>query len=623
MKPEDLGRFSVPQTPVICGRGIAHALTEMNLEDDRYERRIRLISDDGERALTAGPNDSSPTWSPDGNALAFLRVDSGRAQVAVLPADGGESRVVTDFDPGVEHVAWSPDSRHLLVVAVTWTEEWDGLDGDERERKPRRIDSVPFRFDNRGWLHNRRRHLWLVDPTGSEEPRCLTPGDFDDEYPAWSPDGSRVAFLSDHDPRRGLLRGTEVWEVRVDTGEIRQAADRGGWDAVSYRPDGVLHLVGHPSLDWPVVGGFYRVEGEELIDLTGHLDRSVTAVTTSGGPVVRWIGDDAYLSIEDAGSVGIIRVRPDATVDHVIEGRREVSGFDVSADTLAFVASETDRLPEVYEMVDGEERQLTKQDGLDLVPGHHFRVVSDGVEIDAWVYLPEGDDTVATLVSIHGGPAAQYGHGFFDEFQIYAGAGFGVIACNPRGSAGRGTEFVRAVTGEGWGVVDRSDVNAVIDAAVERFPRLDPGRIGIQGGSYGGFLTSWMIARDERFSSAVVERALLSFPSFAGTSDIGPTFPGSYIDFEFPDDWATLWGKSPLAYAHQITTPTLIVHSENDFRCPIEQAEQLFTTLLRIGTETVLLRFPGEGHELSRSGKPRHRMERFEAILDWHARLLG
>jgi dipeptidyl aminopeptidase/acylaminoacyl peptidase len=252
----------------------------------------------------------------------------------------------------------------------------------------------------------------------------------------------------------------------------------------------------------------------------------------------------------------------------------------------------------------------------------HFRVVSGGIEVDAWALLPPGDGKVPVLLNIHGGPASQYGWGFFDEFQVYAAAGYGVVACNPRGSTGRGLEHVRAVVGDGWGVVDVEDVTNTIEEALRRYPRLDARRIGVMGGSYGGFLTAWLIAQDHRYQSAIVERALLSFTSFAGTSDIGAIFPRIYAGVDLVEDPDTLWQKSPLAVAHQIQTPTLILHSENDFRCPIEQAEQLFMILKRQQTDAELLRFPGEGHELSRSGKPRHRRERFEAVLDWHGRHL-
>ena len=237
--------------------------------------------------------------------------------------------------------------------------------------------------------------------------------------------------------------------------------------------------------------------------------------------------------------------------------------------------------------------------------------------------MPPGDDQVPVLLNIHGGPASQYGNGFFDEFQVYAAAGFGVVACNPRGSSGRGEEFLKAVTAEGWGVVDVEDVLGALEAAIEAEPRLDTSRIGIMGGSYGGFLTAWILGHDGRFRSAVVERGLLSWMSFSGTSDIAGVFAESYLGVGYPEGWQTWWERSPLAVVDRVTTPTLVLHAESDLRCPVEQAEQYFTALLRNGTQAEMMRFPGEGHEMSRSGKPRHRVERFEAILEWHRRWLG
>ena len=228
------------------------------------------------------------------------------------------------------------------------------------------------------------------------------------------------------------------------------------------------------------------------------------------------------------------------------------------------------------------------------------------------------------MLNIHGGPATQYGFGFFDEFQVYAGAGFGVVACNPRGSSGRGREYVRVPVGR-WSEErppDLEDVLEALDAALERYPRLDPDRLGIMGGSYGGFMTVRVLGVDRRFCSAVPERGLYAFTSFVGTSDIGPRFPRMYLGDIEPGDVDSLWKASPLAVAHRITTPSLIIHSESDHRCPIEQGEQLFAVLVQQGVDVEMLRFPGSSHELSRSGKPRYRRERFDAILDWHGKHL-
>jgi len=619
MTPDQISEIHVPSDPRLSpdGTRVAYVVSTPNLEEDRYDRVIWV--EGGQ--FTAGPGDSSPRWSPDGSGLAFLRsIDGSTAQVAIIPADGGDSRTVTDFELGVEALEWSPDGDRLVVVAVTYGDEWADLDDDERSRRPRRINSVPYRFDTRagGWTHDRKRHLWLVDANGDEEPRCLTPGEFDEDSPAWAPNGSHVAFISDRDPGHGLVSGNDVWQVDVESGTAAKVTDRGFWSAVSYRSDGTLHLLGNVESRYPVDAYLYRREDDgSLTDLTGHLDRS--SVSLSAGPAaIRWDDQDAIVGFEDAGRFGIISVTPEGTIDTLVRGDKVVTGHDAADRRLVYTASTWDSPGELIS--DGTPLTHLNDADLDLAVPDHFTVESGGHEIDVWVYLPAGDSRVPLLLNIHGGPASQYGYGFFDEFQVYAGAGYGVVACNPRGSAGRGREFVKAVVGEGWGKVDRADISAAVEAALTRHDRLDDTRMGIMGGSYGGFMTAWMIGQEDRWRSAIVERALISWTSFSGTSDIGGVFPENYTEASYPDAWDTWWRLGPLALADGVTTPTLVLHAENDYRCPIEQAEQYFMALLRNGTTTELLRFPGEGHEMSRSGKPRHRLERFAAILDWHER---
>jgi dipeptidyl aminopeptidase/acylaminoacyl peptidase len=598
--------------------------TAIDLGADRYIREIWLHDGAGTRRLTAGPGDARPRWSPDGSTVAFLRKgpepDSVN-QLAVIPVDGGEATVVSDLSRGVESFEWSPDGTYLAAVGVTWIEEWDGLTEEERKRKPRRITRFPYRAESKGWVHDRRRHIWVFDPNGVDEPICVTGGDFDETAPSWSPDGSTIAFVSDRRPE-ALSPVTQAWEIAVTGGEPRLVSD-GMWDLLSYRPDGALHLVGRPTGDWPFVSSVFRRESDgSLTDLMPAA--GIGPVPIAGGDGVRWVDDTLYLGYEDAGSVGVFSLGPDGAQQTLVSGRLVVGGFDTDGFRIVYTVSTSDRIPTLVERGGSGERTLFDASvDLGLVAGEHFRVDSDGTEIDVWVYLPPGDGPVPVLLNIHGGPAAQYGFGFFDEFQVYVGAGYGVVAANPRGSSGRGQDFVRAVTGDGWGVVDLADVTAAFEAAVERFPRLDAGRAGVMGGSYGGFLTAWVIGHDNRYRSAIVERALLAWPSFSGTSDIGPYFPRMYVGADHPDGWDRWTEASPISVAHRVTTPTLIVHSENDFRCPIEQGEQYYLAVARTGTPVEFLRFPGESHELSRSGKPVHRLERFEAILDWHGRWLG
>ena len=366
-------------------------------------------------------------------------------------------------------------------------------------------------------------------------------------------------------------------------------------------------------------------------DLTGHTDRSIFSFLLPAEMAIpQWTDDGFYVGFVDGGRVRLVRFTGDE-MESVLEGDRYVTGLARGTDdSIYFTATDATNSGELFvQDPDGTERQLTTfnaafRASVQLSEPDHYRVESEsGVEVDTWLFVPEGDGPFPVLLNIHGGPASQYGFNFFDEFQVYVGAGYAVLACNPRGSVGRGEAWLTAVKGDAWGEVDVIDVTAVVDDALATDSRLDGERLGIMGGSYGGFLSAWIIADDHRYRSAIVERALLGWESFSGTSDIARDFSMNYLGLVPPDDHEGLRAKSPLDRAGSITTPTLIVHSENDLRCPVEQAEQLFMTLLRRHVDVAMVRFPGESHELSRSGSPRHRVERFEHILDWHAAHLG
>jgi dipeptidyl aminopeptidase/acylaminoacyl peptidase len=639
MLPDDLSRFVTLSDPQLHpdGKRVVFVVSRLDTEEDRYHRQVWLWDGAAARPFTHGPADGRPRWSPDGARLAFLRAtgEEGKPpQAAVIPAAGGEAVTVTSFALGATEAEWSPDGSRLAVVGVEWVEEWAGLEDDERKRHPRRITRPGYRFDDLGWRHDRRSNVYLVDPDGGD-PVPLSTGDFHDASVAWRPDGRAVGFLSARHERRDLEPGAQAWEVPVEGGEPAALTAVGGWNSnLSYRPDGAAHLVGIlDPWDWPAVAGLWRVEESGPAQLASELDRSFApaAAVLPGGP--RWLADGSCLNvIEDRGYLRAVRVTPDGEVEDVLGGERAITGLAPRPDgsAFAFTATSPTDPGELWWWEAGEERCLTDLNAAfraeaGLVVPESFTVTHDGVELDGWVYLPSGEGKAPVLLNIHGGPATQYGWGFFDEFQMYVGAGYGVVACNPRGSSGRGREFVRVPVGR-WveeRPPDLEDILAVADAALERFPRLDPARQGIMGGSYGGYMTACILTVDGRFRSAVPERGVYSYPSFSGTSDIGLRFPRMYLGDREYGNWERLWAASPLARAHRITTPCLIVHSEGDARCPIEQGEQLFAALAANGVEVEMLRFPGASHELSRSGKPRWRRDRFAAILDWHARHLA
>ncbi|MDP9242156.1 MAG: S9 family peptidase, partial [Actinomycetota bacterium] len=363
--------------------------------------------------------------------------------------------------------------------------------------------------------------------------------------------------------------------------------------------------------------------------LTASLDRTCGPYPSLGEPL--WRDDRVLFGIEDAGNTHLYSVAADGSEkpELLIGGDQTLTGVDAVGDTVVHSVTTATTLSELFT----GDRKLTDVGkafvtGREIVAPERFTATSeDGAEVEAWIIRPAGfteGKRCPVLLNIHGGPFTQYGNKFFDEFQVYAGAGYAVVYANPRGSSGYTEEWGRAIRGPldgpGWGSVDYDDAMAVTDEALRRFTFCDPERVGVMGGSYGGFLTSWIVGHTDRFTAAISERAVNNWVSQWGSSDVGwdKGYIGKFM-FEDVDAWLKI---SPITYATEITTPLLILHSENDLRCPIEQGEQLFTTLRLLKRDVELVRFPEESHELTRSGSPVHRVMRFEIVLDWLARYL-
>ena len=617
---------------------MAYVVNSIDREENTYRGAIWLAAVNGSsppRQLTAGKkSDGAPRWSPDGSRLAFTsNRDGEKQQLYVLPLGGGEPVCLTELKEDVAQPVWAPDGTRIAFISRVPDPAYE--ETDDKKRLPRRFTRHRYKLDSVGWTGDRRTHLFVVATDGSGEAVQLTEGDYEHDAPTWSPDSKQIAFSSARNDDWDVQLGEAIWVVNAVGGEPRRVTPEDDLHSLpSWSPDG-----SKLACNWSQ-GGFDRprhdrvavvdvATGERTV-LTEELDLQCGAYPSVREPV--WDGDSLLFAVEEHGNTHVRRV-PGAggDIEPVVSGDVWVNGFDAVGGAVVHAVS----TPTVPSEIFAGDLRLTEvsetfSKHAPLQPSERFVAVSTGgAEVEAWLVRPhdlKDGERYPLLLNIHGGPFTQYGNKFFDEFQAYARAGYAVVYSNPRGSSGYSEDWGRAIRGPvdggtGWGSLDYDDLLAVVDAALEQFDFIDPDRLGVMGGSYGGYMTTWIVSHSDRFKAACSERAVNNMLSEFGSADFG-WFHRAYSGVWPFEDVGPYLAQSPTTYATDITTPLLILHSENDLRCPIEQAEHLFTILRLLDREVEFVRFPAESHELSRSGSPFHRVTRLEIVVDWFDRYL-
>ena len=630
------------------GKRVAFVRTATDTEKNTYRGEIWAAPADGSRPahkFTGGKwNDGEPRWSPDGAQIAFVsnRQDE-QAQVFLIPADGGEASALTHLEPGGVHgLRWSPDGAKIAFLYRATPEAYTKKAVEERKGKglsspPRVHTRLGYRLDGFGYYDSSYWQVYVADvPTG--EARALTGGEFSCGDLCWSPDGLTLAFLSDRRPD-GDASGTsetQIWTVSAKGGDISAIpsppGDKGG---LAWSPDGrSLAYVGNPDpLDqWGTNNDRVFVlpagGGETAHDLTGHTDKAVGGLTIAdvgggGGEALVWSADSArlFFPVSENGDTRVYSMPAGGgeLVPMTLEGH-VVGGFSVAGDTLAYTLGSQTVPAEVYvgdRQVSDLNRAWSEEIALQT-PTPFALDAGDGGVVPGWFLLPPdftADGTAPLVLYVHGGPHLQYGNSLFHELQWLAAQGYVVAYANPRGSKGYGEAHTKAIKGH-WGDPALADCERVVDEAITR-GYADPKKTAIMGGSYGGYLTAWAVGHTDRFACAIADRLVNNIHSMSGTCDF-PWAHGTYYGGNAWDDPADLWQNSPLAYAGKINTPLLIIHSDGDLRCPVSQAEELFSALRLQKKPVEFVRYPTEtSHGLSRSGPPDLRLDRLHRNLGW------
>jgi dipeptidyl aminopeptidase/acylaminoacyl peptidase len=633
------------------GERVAYQLSFPDAESRQTRSRIvirRLLDQEPVEATGAARRDHSPEWAPDGRRIAFVSRSGASDQVFVLDVStGGEAIQLTSLPEGASSPAWSPDGKSVAFIGVVLSDPGAVVDDprppeskEQVRRSPvvrvaRRLD---YKHDGQGLVDGRNHHLFVVPSEGGEA-KQLTSGVWDVEGFDWSPDCSRLAVTGNAQPDSDLQRELDLYVVDL-AGERTKIAGGLYLSSPSWSPRGdAIAFVAPNGLEAGLIERLWVVpsSGGNPRCLTLSLDQSVgDSIITDmrgghGGVRVSWSTDSGrlYFLSSGPGVTAIYSCDLEGNLWPEVGGTRRIYDFDVASGIFAFCASDPSNPGELHMVANGAEARLTDlnpwlRERYVAQPERHQFTAPDGWGIEGWLLKPENFDPGRLhplVLEVHGGPHGQYGWAFFHELQILAGMGYLVLYANPRGSDGYGERFRKEVVRD-WGGKDFVDLMTAVDQMIERSGAVDTSRMGIGGGSYGGYMTNWAIGQTDRFSAAVAMRSISNLVSeyaqhdivIWGSLELGPP-PWPDLD--------ELWRRSPIRYVQNVKTPLLLTCGEMDLRCAISQSEEMFGAMRLLGKTVELARFPEESHDLSRSGRPDRRVERLRRIAGWFERFLG
>ena len=638
-------------------------------------RNWDLPRNSGRPLLPPGWNATNPRWSPDGKNIAFLSTHEGQHGIWV---SGPERRIprllaaVRDTNFFITYAGepfdWSPDSRMIAYVSASEEPDRDPPDASGRNDDPRVIDRIQYK-SRTSFSDRLRTHVWLTD-VDQPQPRQLTSGPFYDHALSFSSTGEEIAFISNHEPDPDANNNSDIFAVSVQ-GQTRQITNTVGCEyEPAWSPDGKWIAFTATKRDVTTIDSIAEDTHVWVVDATGGGRRELTSSLDRRARSPRWSTDsrNIFFLAGDRGQTLLYGVKTEGGSARPLFDRLvpessqivalrvpaypfQITGFTaapfavtdlpngrVSAITVAFTLSDENHPTELWiahpgtspgragsEITDVGQRLSAHNDSLTrssaLVEPQEITCKSfDGTEIQGWLMKPIGwreDRKYPLILSIHGGPHGMSGYAFNPTFQIYAARGYAVLYLNPRGSSGYGQKFSDGTINE-WGGGDYRDLMTGVDEALRRYSWIDPNRMGVTGGSYGGFMTNWIITQTPRFKAAVSAASVSNLVSFYSTSLYQDLIHAEFGGFPW-DNYDLLWQWSPLRYVRQAQTPTLFIHGEQDNDVHITQAEEMYMALRRRGVETVLVRYPREGHGLR---EPRHRVDALERTLAWFDRYL-